>query len=76
MTVVCYTFPVATQGLRELLASRPGPACALYLAILVLLVVGSSAYAQKWPERWAPGRFDLFGNSHQVIRTADPSGLP
>ncbi|KAK9802032.1 hypothetical protein WJX73_003656 [Symbiochloris irregularis] len=67
VTVVCYTFPVATQAGRELLASRPGPACALYLAVVVLLVLGSSAYSKKWPERWAPGRFDLLGNSHQVM---------
>ena len=66
MTVLCYTFPIAAQALRELHTSGPGPACGLYGAIVVLLVLASTAYSCKWPEIWAPGRFDLIGNSHQV----------
>ena len=66
MTVLCYTLPVLLQAAREVVAGQPGAACIAYLGIFTLLVLGSSAYSQKWPERWSPGTFDLLGNSHQV----------
>ena len=66
VTVLCYTLPILVQAVRELRGSGPGPATALYAAIFGLLVLASSAYSCKWPERWSPGRFDLVGNSHQV----------
>ena len=31
------------------------------------LVVAARAYALHLPERWAPGRFDHVGNSHQIM---------
>lgn len=30
-----------------------------------LYIIGAIIYAARVPERWAPGRFDLFGSSHQ-----------
>lgn len=33
----------------------------------VLYVVGATIYAARVPERWAPGRFDLVGASHQIF---------
>lgn len=44
-----------TMGLRFLILSG-----ALY-------VVGACLYAARIPERFAPGRFDLFGASHQIF---------
>lgn len=32
-----------------------------------LYVIGAMIYAGRVPERWAPGRFDLVGASHQVF---------
>ncbi|KAF8463008.1 hemolysin-III related-domain-containing protein [Kalaharituber pfeilii] len=32
-----------------------------------LYILGALIYAARVPERWAPGRFDLFGASHQVF---------
>jgi len=29
--------------------------------------VGAGAYAWRVPERWYPGRFDIYGNSHQIL---------
>lgn len=33
---------------------------------LALYAAGFGVYAAHVPERWAPGRFDLVGHSHQV----------
>ncbi|CAK7205567.1 hypothetical protein SEUCBS139899_008344 [Sporothrix eucalyptigena] len=33
----------------------------------VLYVFGAFLYAARWPERWAPGRFDIWGSSHQIF---------
>lgn len=33
----------------------------------VLYIVGASIYAVRIPERWAPGKFDIWGNSHQIF---------
>ncbi|GAA5949581.1 hypothetical protein JCM3765_002712 [Sporobolomyces pararoseus] len=33
----------------------------------VLYIVGALLYAERTPERFAPGRFDLFGSSHQIF---------
>ncbi|KAF2226321.1 hemolysin-III related-domain-containing protein [Elsinoe ampelina] len=33
----------------------------------VLYVVGAGLYAARIPERWAPGRFDVWGSSHQIF---------
>ena len=47
----------------------PGP-CTLYFAgIVVCLYIAAWFYARHLPERWYPGRFDLFGNSHQIMHT-------
>ncbi|GAA5870331.1 hypothetical protein JCM16303_001966 [Sporobolomyces ruberrimus] len=32
-----------------------------------LYIVGALLYAERTPERFAPGRFDLFGSSHQIF---------
>lgn len=52
---------------QELVSQGPGQATALVAATLVTLKVGGAAYAHHYPERWAPGRFDLVGNSHQLM---------
>ena len=30
-------------------------------------VIGATLYALKWPEKQYPGRFDCFGNSHNIF---------
>ena len=50
-----YTTITETMGLRFLILSG-----ALY-------VVGAGLYAARVPERFAPGRFDMIGASHQIF---------
>ncbi|KAK9235515.1 hemolysin-III related-domain-containing protein [Lipomyces kononenkoae] len=33
----------------------------------VLYIGGAAIYALRIPERWIPGRFDIFGSSHQIF---------
>ncbi|WPG99297.1 HlyIII-domain-containing protein [Acrodontium crateriforme] len=33
----------------------------------VLYVAGAAIYAARVPERWQPGRFDIWGSSHQIF---------
>jgi len=40
------------------------------LGALVSLAAGAAAYASGWPERRWPGRFDVFGSSHQLMHVA------
>ncbi|KAK0725143.1 hemolysin-III related-domain-containing protein [Lasiosphaeris hirsuta] len=37
------------------------------LLTLLFNVLGASAYAFKFPEKWYPRRFDMFGASHQIM---------
>jgi len=40
----------------------------IYLVLQgVLYIVGAVIYALRIPERFAPGKFDIFGSSHQVF---------
>lgn len=36
------------------------------VASLLIVGLGGFVYAVRVPERWLPGAFDLFGNSHNV----------
>jgi adiponectin receptor len=33
----------------------------------VLYIVGAVIYASRVPEKWAPGKYDIWGNSHQIF---------
>lgn len=33
----------------------------------LLYIVGAGIYAARVPERWAPGKFDIVGHSHQIF---------
>jgi len=49
----------------QLLLSQMG----LFYLVLqgVLYIVGATIYALRIPERFAPGKFDFFGSSHQIF---------
>jgi len=32
-----------------------------------LYIIGAGLYAARFPERMAPGRFDIWGSSHQIF---------
>ena len=45
---------------------RPGAQAACAAAALALLYLAAWFYSRHLPERWRPGAYDLFGNSHQA----------
>ena len=37
------------------------------VAMALFYLVGAAIYASRVPERFAPGKFDLIGHSHQIF---------
>lgn len=33
----------------------------------VLYLLGASIYAARVPEKWSPGKYDIWGSSHQIF---------
>eukprot|EP00188_Purpureofilum_apyrenoidigerum_P001791 Plantae.Rhodophyta-Purpureofilum_apyrenoidigerum.ctg20262.p1 GENE.Plantae.Rhodophyta-Purpureofilum_apyrenoidigerum.ctg20262~~Plantae.Rhodophyta-Purpureofilum_apyrenoidigerum.ctg20262.p1 ORF type:complete len:290 (+),score=35.49 Plantae.Rhodophyta-Purpureofilum_apyrenoidigerum.ctg20262:76-945(+) len=66
--VVAYTLPVVVQTLSDvsngLYWDGTLPHC---LVLAFILETGRQCYSKHLPEKWAPGRFDYFGNSHQIM---------
>lgn len=50
-------------------STEPGAIKTLTLEVLMgmLYATGAVVYATRIPERWAPGKFDIAGNSHQLF---------
>jgi predicted membrane channel-forming protein YqfA (hemolysin III family) len=81
--VACWWAPMGVQAVRDLAARAaadagagaaapaavaPAPAAAGYAgAALAALALGGAAFAAGFPERLAPGAFDIFGFSHQLM---------
>ncbi|KAK9838006.1 hypothetical protein WJX74_009489 [Apatococcus lobatus] len=65
--MLCFTAPLVTACLYELVYIGIGPCIMLTVAIISCLVIGGLAYVHRAPERWLPGKLDLFGNSHQLM---------
>ena len=65
-------FAPALHGLA--LYGRDEPAMrqafAHYAAMGALYVLGAATFAARIPERWAPGKFDVWGHSHQLFHVA------
>lgn len=40
-----------------------------YLIEGFLILIGASLYGYRFPESFAPGRFDIWGGSHQLFHT-------
>lgn len=37
-----------------------------FLIMIAFYAGGALIYVRQWPERWAPGTFDIWGHSHQI----------
>lgn len=51
---------------REVLSGELGPSVALLAGVVSSLALSAYVCSQHIPEKWAPGRFDLFG-SHAIM---------
>lgn len=59
--VVCWFLRVSPWGVGH----SAGAMC--FPPMMILFVLGGVLGAMRVPERWMPGRFDLAGNSHQIM---------
>jgi len=50
--------------------SAPPLTMRIWLQVFGTYLVGACFYVSHMPERWAPGRFDYIGNSHQIWHLA------
>ena len=57
----CYLFPIIVNGLNDAVSF----ACAL--SIIGTLSFSGWAYATYWPQRLAPGKYDIYFHSHQIM---------
>lgn len=60
---------------RWALGAGSRDAMQLYVAMEALSVVGGVLNALHFPERWSPGTFDYWGNSHQVMHILTAAAL-
>jgi adiponectin receptor len=70
--VVVATFIPIVHGFVKYAAAEHFKRVALpgVLGTLGFNVLGGVVYAAKVPERWWPGRFDMWGSSHQLMHIA------
>ena len=67
-TVAVYASPVYFAAIRELSTQGWGTICNLAAAIATTFVISTLTYGCKYPERLAPGKFDLIGMSSPRMR--------
>lgn len=65
--VLVYTFPMLCLTVKDAVARTFTVGCLTTLTTFVSLFGGAWAYADCFPERLAHGRYDLVGNSHQIM---------
>ena len=61
-----YTAPMMLATLRDLTHGQAGAATSLTLGTALCLWTSAVVCALHIPERWSPGRFDVFG-SHAIM---------
>lgn len=62
-TIVCYASPLVLASLSEYQSEGWGKICNLTFAIACTFIISTLTYGCKYPERLAPGKFDLIGTS-------------
>lgn len=66
--VFMYGTPVLIQGFLDFYNGLYFDGAIPYLVVLtIVLEVGRRTYSKHVPEKWAPGQFDYFFNSHQIM---------
>jgi len=68
LAVACYLTPMVAALVADVRRDAAGGP-ALWGCVLTwgALTLGGCVYALQIPEKWAPGRFDRWGHSHQIM---------
>mmetsp|Transcript_15796 Transcript_15796/g.64521 ORF Transcript_15796/g.64521 Transcript_15796/m.64521 type:complete len:276 (+) Transcript_15796:1453-2280(+) len=67
--VISYCSPLVIQGVKDLVLSWNVSLGVLphVIGIIFSMEIAYLCYSKHLPEKWSPGRFDLVGNSHQIM---------
>lgn len=68
--ILCYWFPMFFAFVRDAIHGRFGVSSAMVLGEVTTLVAGGTAFAYSWPQKYAPGKYDVFGHSHSMLHVA------
>lgn len=68
--ILVAAFPLCYTAAIDLLAGCPTAAAVYAVGIIVVVQTGGQLSAAEFPERLAPGVFDLIGASHQLMHVA------
>jgi len=66
--VICYYFPILCKVLYDLIIIKQVTKSAIIgLFIPIVLFICGFSFAKEWPQYLFPGKFDLVGNSHNIV---------
>ncbi|GLC50920.1 hypothetical protein PLESTB_000446700 [Pleodorina starrii] len=65
--VLCYWFPMACATVRDTLDGKFTLSSGATVGVFVGLSLSGWAFSTAWPQRHFPGRFDVWGHSHQLM---------
>lgn len=68
--ILCYWIPMLYALVRDALNGRFTWSSGMVVGEVASLFVGGLLFAQSWPQKFAPGAFDVFGHSHQMLHVA------
>lgn len=68
--ILCYWFPMLIALLRAAIRMQFPFSSTMAVGEFVSLICGGWAFAAHWPQEHAPGKFDVFGHSHQMLHLA------
>ena len=67
LIVLCYLTPRVVATIREATRRSFTLASGMTIGACASLFVGAWCFVRGWPQKHAPGRFDVWGHSHQIM---------
>lgn len=68
--IICYWFPMLYTLGRDIVSWSFTLSSVMVIGEITSLILGGLAFSTSWPQSIAPGRFDVFGHSHQMLHVA------
>lgn len=65
--IMCYWVPMAIALVRDAIHLQFTLSSAMVIGEFSSLSFGGWAFATGWPQKHSPGKFDVFGHSHQML---------
>lgn len=67
LVVWCYLFPMAYACFRDAGTGQVTVSVSCFIGAFICKVLGALVFANGWPECQWPGKFDVWGHSHQTM---------